>query len=87
MCNIKIVSVVIKSNNKKAIKKVESLAELKTKKNYEIYALDHRNPKIKILDVEENVFNENLVRSLLKQNGFLNNQALEVKVHTIKRNY
>lgn len=79
-------SIVIKCNSKEEVEKLKNAAESRLKKNYEIRSPERKNPKIKILDIEDELSNEALISTLMKQNGFLiNDEKMTLKVITVKK--
>lgn len=78
-------SIVIRCNTKEDVEKIKSAAESKLKKNYEIRAPERKNPRIKIVDFEDNLSSENLISTILKQNSFLSAENREMKVVTVRK--
>lgn len=76
--------VLIKCRNKEEIEKIKTAAEKKLKKDYQIKIPEKKLPKIKIVDIEENISKEKLV-NFIKTNSFLNHEDIYLDVKVIKK--
>lgn len=77
--------VLIKCNSKEEIEKIKIAAEKKLKRNYEIKTPEQRNPRIKIVDIEENIDKEILEESINKQNSYLNHEDAMLDIKVVKK--
>lgn len=83
--DIKEGGVIIKCKNKEEQEKIKKAAEKKLNKQYQIRTPELKNPCIKILDIEENIGEEELINCIKRQNTFLNQEEIYLKVRVIKQ--
>lgn len=83
--NIKEGGVLIKCKSKEEVKKIQTVVEKKLSKNYKINTPDLKRPCIKILDIDQEMDEDELINSLKKQNFFLNTDGVYLKVIAIKK--
>lgn len=74
--------ILIKCNSKDDVEKVKSATEKKLKRNYDIKFQEQRNPKIKIVGMEEEMDKETVENMIRKQNAHIikENHQLDIKV-------
>ena len=77
--------VVIKCKSKEEVEKIKNAAERNLKKNYEINTPQQKNPKIKIVDIENNMDKQKLENCMIKQNAFIKHDDLYINVKVIKK--
>lgn len=77
--------ILIKCNTKDEINKIRAEADKKLHENYSIKTPTQKNPKIKIVDINEQMSDETILSSILSQNEFLNHVDTSLKVIISKR--
>lgn len=77
--------VLIKCKSKEEVEKIKSAAEKKLKKSYEIKTPEQKNPRIKIVDLEEALDKEVLEDAILKQNSFLNHDDVLLDIKVVRK--
>lgn len=77
--------VVIKCNSKEEINRVKTVVEKKLGKNYKINTPDLKNPHIKIVDIDSEMKDEELLDNIKRQNLFLNHNLVSLNVRVIKK--
>lgn len=83
--NAKEGGVVIKCNSKTEVNKVKTIIEKKLGKTYNIDAPELKNPTVKIVDIEKEMTEDELLTYLKKQNFFLNHDSLSLTVKVFKK--
>ncbi|KAK9745555.1 hypothetical protein QE152_g6830 [Popillia japonica] len=83
--NIKDGGVIIKCRNKEDSSKIKDAAEKKLKKKYDIKVPRLLNPCIKILDIEENMEENELIACIKKQNPFIQHENFTITVKALKK--
>lgn len=83
--DIKEGGVVIKCKNKEEQDKLKKAAEKKLTKNYQITAPELKNPCIKIVDIEEDYQNEDLLNYIKRQNLNVQHDSLHMEVKVFKK--
>lgn len=76
--------ILIKCRNKEEIEKIKVTAEKKLKKDYQIRTPEKKLPKIKIVDIEENISKEKL-EHFIKNNSFLSHEDIYLDVKIIRK--
>lgn len=77
--------ILIKCSSKDEVMKIKNVAEKKLGKNYKVNTPELRTPSIKIVDIDRQMDNDELVNSIKKQNLFLNHELLSLKVKVMKK--
>lgn len=85
MRNVRDGGVLIKCKTKEEIEKVKKAAEKKLGKNYRINMPEQKNPCIKVLDLEDKLNEEDLLKTIRKQNAYLRHDNMKLKVVVIKK--
>lgn len=85
MKSVKGSGVIIKCKNKADVEKIKKVSEKKMKKRYDIKLPEQRNPCIKVSDIEEDIKEEVLKISIIKQNFCLQDGNFDVTVGVIKK--
>lgn len=83
--NIRDGGVIIKCKHKEEVEKIKAAAEKKLNKKYNIKIPDQKNPCIKIMDIEEEMNENDLKRSILKQNQYLHHDSSFLEVKIVKK--
>lgn len=83
--NAKEGGIIIKCDTRADIEKVKGVAEKKLSKAYQVSTPHLKNPSFKIVDIENDMDNENLLKYLKKQNYFLNHEHSDLKVRIVKK--
>lgn len=77
--------ILIKCNTREEIDKIKKAADKKLNENYNIRTPTQKNPKIKIVDINDQMSDEKLLNCILSQNEFLNHEDKYFKVVTTKK--
>lgn len=83
--NIQEGGVIIKCNTKQEAEKIKTAATQKLSKNYNIDTPKLKNPAVKILDIDLEMSNEELIQNMKNQNEYLNEENVFLKVITMKK--
>lgn len=83
--NIRDGGVIIKCKHKEEVEKIKAAAEKKLNKKYNINIPDQKNPCIKIMDIEEEMNENDLKNSILKQNQYLQHDSSILEVKVVKK--
>lgn len=83
--NIKEGGVVIKCKSKEEQEIIKKAAEKKLNKNYEIKAPNLKNPCIKVVDIDDNLSGDELLKLIKKQNTSVLHDNSELRVKVIKK--
>lgn len=77
--------VLIKCKTKTELDKIKNSVDKKLKAKYDIKSPEKKNPRIKIVDIEENLQNEELEEIITKQNMFMQHEGSLFKVVVVKK--
>lgn len=77
--------IILKCTTKEGTEKIRKEAEKRLGQQYEINTPKQKNPCVKIVDFEENISKDELIRCLKKQNAYLKNDEVKLEVIVIKK--
>lgn len=77
--------ILIKCKTKEEIEKLKEEAEKNLGRNFQVSTPEKKNPCIKVVDFQDNMSNEELEECIVKQNDFLREKELTIKVVIIKK--
>ena len=85
MKNVKDGGILLKCKTKEEVEKVKKAAEKKLGKNYQVKIPEQKKPKIKIVDIDEEYSEDELINAIKKQNLHIRHDSMELKVIVFKK--
>lgn len=85
MKNIKDGGILLKCKTKEEIDKVKKAAEKSLGKNYQVKVPNQRKPCVKIIDIDEEYKDEELINAIKKQNAHIRHRNMELRVVVFKK--
>lgn len=85
MKNVKDGGILLKCKTKEEVEKIKKAAEKKLGKNYQVKIPEQKKPSIKIVDIDEEYSEDELISAIKKQNLHIRHDSMELKVIVFKQ--
>lgn len=83
--NVKDGGILLKCKTKEEVEKVKKAAEKRLGKNYEIKIPDQKKPNVKIVDIDDEYSEDELLNTIKKQNAHIRHDNMQLKVIVFKK--